>query len=128
MCRTNKIFVLAIFLILMCCVGAASASDIGADDSSGGLSVDESSIIEEVNVYDGQEDISDDNMIDDIAVADEKDGGAKGNIASVDNLTYNDTFETDGSLKSTFSASALSFSGSFSNMPFDNFIINSSCQ
>ena len=37
---------------------------------------------------------------------------------------YTDAFETDGSLKSTFSASAISFSGNFSNIPFDNFVIN----
>ena len=108
----SKFSILAIFIILICCVGAVSATD---EDGTDDVIPDEivmDDVVEEVDVDDASD-----------SVVDEK-NGTRGSQSQVTSTTYDSFFDSDGNLLSSVSDSSISFTGTFSNMPFSNFIIN----
>ncbi len=125
-----KILGLVMFVMLICCVSAASAADadnITVPDDTDVIEIDDAvdsvDIVEQDDSADDIIDDFDDSRIDDV-VADEKVSvtrGLQSQINSSSISTYFDT--TTGYIKSSAPA-GLQFVGTFSNVPFDNFIIN----
>ncbi|PWB88384.1 hypothetical protein [Methanobrevibacter thaueri] len=129
-----KIFGLVMFVMLVCCVSAASAADVDnitVPDDTSVIELDDAvdsvdAVEQEDSSDDGIDDVEDSQIDDtnDDAVADEKVNGTRGSQSQVTSSSISTYFDTTtGYIKST-APTGLQFVGTFSNVPFDNFIIN----
>ena len=129
-----KIFGLVMFVMLICCVSAASAADVDnitvPDDTSVielDDAVDSVDIVEQDDSSDEGIDDVGDSQIDDISddvVADEKVSGTRGLQSQVTGSSISTYFDTTTGYIKSSAPTGLQFVGTFSNVPFDNFIIN----
>jgi hypothetical protein len=133
---SSKVLIVAMIVMMICCVSAASATDVDdlavsedadiieVDDAADSVDIveqDDSSddIIEDVD--DSQIDETDDDI-----VADEKVTTDRGIQSQIDNGTVSSYFDTTTGHILSSAPSGLQFVGTFSNLPFDYFIIDQS--
>lgn len=110
--KFNKLLIISMLVMMICCVSAVSATDINATDD---ITVDEvSEVIEEVEIDDVSDGVVEEqNLV--TASAD------TGKVNGVDYSNYFDT--TSGALTNT-AATTLTFTGNFNEKTFQNFVIN----
>lgn len=133
---SSKVLIVAMIVMMICCVSAASATDV--DDIA---VTEDADIIEVDDVADSvdiveQDDSSDDIIedvddsqigeMDDDIVADEKVTTDRGIQSQIDNGTVSSYFDTTTGHILSSAPSGLQFVGTFSNLPFDYFIIDQS--
>lgn len=131
--KFNKKLCLLMFVMLICCISAASATDVDnivvPDDADIIVTND---IADSVDVL--EEDGTSDNIIDEVidseigdnsddVVADEKINETRGSQNQVTPTTISTYFDSNGYIKSS-APTGLQFSGNFNNVGFANFIIN----
>ncbi len=133
---SSKVLIVAMIVMMICCVSAASATDV--DDIA---VTEDADIIEVDDVADSvdiveQDDSSDDIIedvddsqigeMDDDIVADEKVTNDRGIQSQINNGTVSSYFDTTTGHILSSAPSGLQFVGTFSNLPFDYFIIDQS--
>ena len=144
----KKLFSLLMFVMLICCVSAASATDVddivGTEDADI-LEVDDAvdsvDVVEVDDAVDSvdivEQDDSSDDVIEDVdtpqindtdndIVTDEKVTNNRGFQTQIVNATVPNYFDTTTGHILSSAPSGLQFVGNFSNLPFDNFIIDQS--
>lgn len=124
--RFNKLLILSVFIMVICCVSVASATDVDnmtVPDDIDVIEIDDAvDSVDEVELDDSSDDVVDDTN-DDVVTYEKVNvvRGLQSQVTRSSLSTYFDT--TTGYIKSNAPA-GLQFVGTFSNVPFDNFIIN----
>lgn len=126
----KKLFGLLMFVMLVCCVSAASATDVDnitVPDDTNIIADDIVESVDDVEIDDvsGSDDVEADDSVsgsDDVEITDEK-VPSGGDRAYVTPSNYYKYFTTAGVLRSTTSL-PLTFNGYFNSLPFDYFEIN----
>lgn len=133
---SSKVLIVAMIVMMICCVSAASATDvddIAVTEDADIIEVDDAAdSVDIVEQDDSSDDIIedvDDSQIgetDDDIVADEKVTGTKGLQNKIYNHTISKYFDTTTGYIKSSAPSGLIFVGTFDHVPFENFIINKS--
>lgn len=126
----KKLFGLLMFVMLVCCVSAASATDVDNITVPDDTNIIADDIVEsvddvEIDEVSGSDDVEADDSVsesDDVEITDEK-VPSGGDRAYVTPSNYYRYFTTAGVLRSTASL-PLTFNGYFNSLPFDYFEIN----
>lgn len=133
----KKLFGLLMFVMLVCCVSAASATDVDnitVQDDTNIIADDIVESVDDVEIDDvsGSDDAEADDNVDDVASNDVFESDDDGITEKISNggtrqlitpTNYGNYFLPTGTLRSTTTL-PLVFSGNFTNVGFKNFIIN----
>ena len=126
----KKLFGLLMFVMLVCCVSAASATDVDnitVPDDTNIIADDIVESVDDVEIDDvsGSDDVEADDSVDD---SDDEITDVKivngGNRPLIDINNYDQYFDDLTGEMFSSTNSPLVFSGTFSNLDFENFIIN----
>lgn len=128
----KKLFGLLMFVMLVCCVSAASATDVDNITVPDDTNIITDDIVESVDDVEsddvsGSDDVGTDDSVsgsvDDVEITDVKIVNG-GNRQIIDINNYDQYFDDESGDMLACATSPLVFSGTFSNLGFENFIIN----
>ncbi|WP_405298682.1 hypothetical protein, partial [Methanobrevibacter sp.] len=110
--KFNKLLIISMLVMMICCVSAVSATDINATDD---ITADEvSEVIEEVEIDD----------VSDGVVGEQNLVTASADTGKVNGVDYSNYFDTTSGALTNTAATTLTFTGNFNEKTFQNFVIN----